>query len=59
SGVAYIYWQGSLKKLSPEGYSETSFSPAPGDVITVLTPFSIVQMYANNFEPQVHESANN
>ncbi len=54
---AYLYWQMKLRKWSPSGYVEVGALPEPGEVVKVLTPFSIVQMYKNGFTPQVHESA--
>jgi hypothetical protein len=56
-GNAYLYWQGKLKEWSPNGYLETGALPEPSEVVTVLTPLSIVRIYENGFRPQVHESA--
>lgn len=50
---AYLCWQGKLKKWSAHGYLETELLPEPDDVVTVLTPRSIVKMYSNGFIPQV------
>ena len=52
-GQAYLCWKGALKQWSPAGYSETSVLPDPGEMVTVLTPHSIVKMYSNGFVPQV------
>lgn len=54
---ALLYWQGQLKKWSFTGYSEVHTPPDPQELVTVLTPKSIVQMYRHGFAPQVHESA--
>lgn len=54
---AYLYWQMKLRKWSPGGYVAVGALPEPDQLVKVLTPFSIVQMYKNGFTPQVHESA--
>lgn len=52
-GQAYLCWQGALKQWSPEGYSETDVFPDLDEMVTVLTPHSIVKMYSNGFVPQI------
>ena len=54
---AYLYCQMKLRKWSPSGYIEVEALPMSDEVVKVLTPLSIVQMYKNGFTPQVHESA--
>jgi hypothetical protein len=54
---AFLYWQGKLNKWSPNGYLEVCSSPAPNELVTILTPPSIVRMFRNGFTPQVHVSA--
>lgn len=54
---AYLYWQMKLRKWSHSGYVEVEALPMPDELVKVLTPFSLVQMYKNGFTPQVHESA--
>lgn len=56
-GSAVLCWQGSLKKWSPTGYSTVVASPQSSDMVTVLTPISILNLFRNGFCPQVHESA--
>jgi len=56
-GDAWLYWQGQLKKWSPAGYIAIGEPPAPRTCVTVLTPFSIVRIFAQGFTPQLHESA--
>lgn len=56
-GDALLYWQGELKRWSFEGYKSYDYLPAPSDLVTVLTPSSIVNTLQHGFLPQVHESA--
>jgi len=55
-GNAYLFWQGALKRWSPEGYLETVAAPGLSEKINVLTPSSICNILATGFSPQVHES---
>lgn len=56
-GVAWLAWQGRLREWSPYGYRRTMPLPAAGQVATVLTPASVVRLFATGFVPQVHPSA--
>lgn len=56
-GEACLLWNGELKKWSFEGYVGNVSLPAPKEVVTLLTPPSIVELLKNGFVPQVHESA--
>lgn len=56
-GIACLYWQGRLLKWSPSGYVEDYSLPHQDELVTILTPQSIVWMFQNGFTPQVHESA--
>ncbi len=56
-GDAWLYWQGQLNRWSPAGYVEAVDPPPLRDLVTVLTPRSIVRIFAEGFVPQVHESA--
>lgn len=57
NGVAFLLWLGRLHQWSPHGYSQTSVVLSPSELVTVLTPASIVRLFQHGFEPQVHESA--
>ena len=50
---AYLFWDNKLHLWSPDGYTEHSGMPSGEDIVTVLTPASIVKMYALGFVPQV------
>ena len=52
-GQAHLCWKGALKQWFPEGYSETSVLLGEDEMVTVLTPRSIVKMYSNGFVPQI------
>ncbi len=56
-GNARLLWQRRLKIWSPDGYTKMTEMPVANAVVTVLTPFSIVQLYANGLVPQIHHSA--
>ncbi|MEH6442852.1 MAG: hypothetical protein V7784_03060 [Oceanospirillaceae bacterium] len=56
-GEAYLLYKGVLKRWTHHGYAQSLPLPTAKEQVTVLTPFSIVQLYKNGFEPQVHESA--
>lgn len=53
---AYLLHQGCRWRWSFSGYERTAPLP-PDTMVTVLTPKSIVQLYANGFKPSVHVSA--
>ena len=56
-GDAFLYWAGELHRWSAYGYSEARSELPPSEVVTVLTPVSIVRVLQRGFAPQVHESA--
>lgn len=56
-GGAFLLWQGRLHQWSVHGYSPTNLVPSQLDVVTMLTPASIVRALQHGFRPQVHESA--
>jgi len=56
-GNACMLWKRRLKSWSPGGYTKATEMPAANELVTVLTPFSIVQLYANGLVPQIHRSA--
>jgi hypothetical protein len=53
---AYLLWNEQLYAWSFTGYGAPQPLPADNTQVQVLTPPSIVQMFANGFTPQVHES---
>jgi len=57
NGKAYLIWRERLYQWSFAGYTEDKAKRAPATRVQVLTPASIVRMYANGFVPQVHVSA--
>lgn len=57
NGIAYLLWLERLQQWSPQGYTKSDLELAPSEVITVLTPASIVRLFQHDFKPQVHESA--
>lgn len=56
---AFLFWNGELKKWSFDGYVGSAPLPAEDDLVTLLTPPSIVELMRKGLVPQVHESANN
>ncbi len=56
-GRACLYWRGELKPWSPAGYLEALVLPQPREIVRVLTPKSLVRMFAGGFTPEVHPSA--
>ncbi|MCK5874222.1 MAG: hypothetical protein P1U78_09450 [Alcanivoracaceae bacterium] len=56
-GGAFLLWQGRLHQWSVHGYSPSNLVPSQLDVVTMLTPASIVRVLQHGFRPQVHESA--
>jgi len=56
-GIACLFWDGKLKKWSPDGYVGNVSVPAEKEVVTLLTPPSIVELIKIGLLPQVHESA--
>lgn len=55
--MAYLVWRERLYQWSFAGYTEDKVKRAPTTSVQVLTPASIVRMYAAGFVPQVHVSA--
>lgn len=56
-GDAYLVWCGALRKWSPEGYVGATPLPDMNEVVVVLTPSSVVEVFKHAFTPQVHPSA--
>ena len=56
-GEAFLFWKGKLKEWSFDGYVSSVSLPAKDEVVTLLTPPSIVELLSNGFVPQVHDSA--
>lgn len=58
-GSAFLVWRRRLYKWSFAGYEEDKVKRPLATNVKVLTPASIVRMFANGFVPQVHASAFN
>lgn len=56
-GSAHLIWQDRLWPWSHRGYGRPLPAPRPAARVDVLTPRSIVAMFAAGFEPEVHASA--
>ena len=56
-GRPALKWKNHLLPWSPTGYGSSLPMPQVNQMVTVLTPRSIVAMYARGFEPFVHSSA--
>lgn len=56
-GKALLLWRGKLFEWSFDGYSRSNTSLPSSHSVTVLTPPSIVRMFAAGVTPQVHLSA--
>jgi hypothetical protein len=56
-GTAYLIWRRRHYKWSFAGYEADKTKREPETTVYVLTPSSIVRMYAEGFVPQVHVSA--
>jgi hypothetical protein len=54
---AFLLWKGRLRRWSFEGYREDLGSRPESKSLTVLTPRSVVRMFATGFVPQVDPSA--
>ncbi len=52
----YLFWSGSLHKWSHHGYTESRSLPSQNETVSVITPYTIVQMYKAGFKPLVHSS---
>lgn len=55
-GRALLCWDGLLLPWSHHGYGAPAPLPAGHNLVTVLTPRSIVAMFRAGFRPQVHPS---
>lgn len=56
-GRAYLYWETGLRLWTPLGYTETLTSIAPSDMVSVLTPQSVVGAIRAGYRPQSHHTA--
>lgn len=54
---AFLVWSNRLHKWSPDGYVTTSPLPHQTDVVQIITPKTIIQLYKMGFKPIVHVSA--
>jgi hypothetical protein len=57
-GEPVLKWRSALLRWSSTGYSSVSVGLTAGEQVEVLTPTSIVQVLADGYPVQVHESAN-
>lgn len=57
NGKAYLVWRRRLYQWSFAGYSQDKVKRASTTSVQLLTPASIIRMYANGFVPQVDVSA--
>ena len=55
-GAAFLVWKGAIHRWSFDGYTPSSLQ-VDTQAVNVLTPASIVRMYANGFIPDVRASA--
>jgi hypothetical protein len=58
-GTPLLIWRGKLLPWSFEGYGKSRASLPPSTSVQVLTPASVVRVFAAGFTPQVHLSAYN
>jgi hypothetical protein len=58
-GTPLLIWRGKLLPWSFEGYGKSQASLPPSTSVQVLTPASVVRVFASGFTPQVHLSAYN
>jgi hypothetical protein len=58
-GTPLLVWRGKLLPWSFEGYGKSQTSLPPSTSVQVLTPASVVRVFASGFTPQVHLSAYN
>jgi len=56
-GRAHVVWYGALRPWSFIGYSRPIAVSSISAEVSVLTPQSIVRIFATGFRPQVHETA--
>ena len=55
-GDAHVVLPGALERWSFGGYAQAE-APAAGQVVSVLTPPSVVRMFRAGFRPQIDASA--
>jgi hypothetical protein len=53
----YIFSMGQLHLWTPSGYSSTIAMPTKEELLTVLTPRSVVQAFAAGYSPQISEQS--
>jgi hypothetical protein len=58
-GSPLLVWRGKLMRWSFEGYSKSGVLLPSSTVVQVLTPASVVRVFASGLTPQVHLSAYN
>jgi len=58
-GTPLLVWRGKLLPWSFEGYGKSQASLPSSTSVQVLTPASVVRVFASGFTPQVHLSAYN
>jgi hypothetical protein len=58
-GTPLLVWRGKLLPWSFEGYGKSQTLLPPSTSVQVLTPASVVRVFASGFTPQVHLSAYN
>ena len=56
-GVALLVWRGALLPWSFDGYGPARDVLPPKTFVRVLTPASVVRVFASGFTPKVHLSA--
>ena len=56
-GNALLIWRAKLWRWSFDGYTQSDASLSPSAFVDVLTPESIVCLFASGYVPQVHASA--
>ncbi len=59
NGTPLLVWRGKLLPWSFEGYGKSLTSLPSSTSVQVLTPASVVRVFASGFTPQVHLSAFN
>jgi len=57
NGGAFLIWRGRLYRWSFAGYTLHKGKLEPSSIVRVVTPESVVNMFARGFVPQVHVSA--
>lgn len=57
AGRAHLIWRQRLRPWTFGGYGEPVTGPGPSTQVNVITPESIVRIFAGGFVPQVHVSA--